>query len=179
MRKYNPEIHHRRSVRLRGYDYSEAGAYFITICTQAKQCIFGEIQHNEMFLNEYGQVAYNHWEDLPKRWNHIELGAFQVMPNHLHGILVFHPVDQAIDLSEPKMQWAKKPVLGQVVGAYCSTVSKACVKLFEDKHPGEFMGKIWQRGFHEHIIRNVKSFDQISIYIIHNPENWEKDKFFL
>jgi putative transposase len=89
MRKYDPEIHHRRSVRLRGYDYSEAGAYFVTICTREKQHLFGEIRDKEMYLNERGQIAYDQWEELTNRWKHIELGAFQVMPNHMHGIIIF------------------------------------------------------------------------------------------
>jgi REP element-mobilizing transposase RayT len=178
MRKYDPRIHHRRSVRLRGYDYSKAGAYFVTICTNGRRCLFGEIWEREMYLNGFGQIAYDVWEQLPERWKHVELGAFQIMPNHMHGILVFQPVDEAVDLSNPKLQWANKPTLGQAIGAYCSIVSTQCLQYFKQNKAGEFLEKIWQRGFHEHIIRDMAAFDRISNYIINNPANWKNDKFF-
>ena len=85
--KYNPEIHHRRSVRLKNYDYSQAGAYFITICTQNRECLFGEIIDAEMGLNEYGTIAKNEWVKLTYRYPNIELDVFQIMPNHIHGII--------------------------------------------------------------------------------------------
>jgi putative transposase len=90
--KYDPTIHHRRSIRLRDYDYSQCGAYFITICVRGRRCIFGEVQGGEMHLNPCGQIAYDEWENLPHRWPHLELGAFQIMPNHLHGILIIRDV---------------------------------------------------------------------------------------
>ncbi len=178
MRKYDPRIHHRRSVRLRGYDYSQAGAYFVTICAQGRRCLFGEIHEKEMYLNEFGQIAYDEWEKLPERWKHLELGAFQIMPNHMHGIFIIQSVEEEVDLSNPKLQWANKPTLGQVVGAYCSIVSTQCFEFMRQNEPNEYLGKVWQRGFHEHIIRDMVSFDKISNYIITNPENWENDKFY-
>src|SRR5690606_28372731 len=86
--KYNPNIHHRRSIRLKGYDYSRAGAYFITICCEGKVCRFGSVVANEMVLNEYGWIAYNEWIKLSKRFSNFELDVFQIMPNHMHGIIV-------------------------------------------------------------------------------------------
>jgi putative transposase len=180
MRKYDPTIHHRRSVRLRGYDYSQLGAYFVTICTQGRRCMFGEVIQQEMHLNDFGQAAYQAWEALPERWKHIELAPFQIMPNHMHGILLFHQVDTTgADLTNPKVKWALQPTLGDVVGAYCSIVQNECLRLWKDLFPQEQMGKVFQRNFHEHIIRHVRAFDFISNYIITNPANWEKDKFFL
>ena len=180
MKKYNPDIHHRRSVRLRGYDYSQAGAYFITKCAHNRRCIFGEIRNKEMYLNPFGEIAYREWEELPKRWQHLELGAFQIMPNHIHGVLVINDpqISQADDLSNPKIQWAKKPTVGQVVGAYDSITVTQSVKYIEGNSPDMVLGKLWQRGFHEHIIRTLESFDRISHYIINNPADWENDKFF-
>ena len=81
---------HRRSVRLPGYDYAQSGAYFVTVVTAGRQCLFGEIINDEMQLNVLGQVAQDQWEKLPKRFPFVELGAFVIMPNHLHGIIVIH-----------------------------------------------------------------------------------------
>lgn len=96
---YNPKIHHRRSVRLRGYDYAKEGIYFVTICIQNRVCLLGNIQDKRMILSPYGEIAYREWENLPNRWPHIELGEFQVMPNHIHGILVMHhPPSSIMDI---------------------------------------------------------------------------------
>src|SRR5215210_2961095 len=85
--KYNPEIHKRRSIRLKGYDYSQEGLYFITICVQNRKCLFGKIENDEMILNDAGQMVQTEWEKLTERFNNIELHEFVVMPNHFHGIL--------------------------------------------------------------------------------------------
>jgi REP element-mobilizing transposase RayT len=88
---YNPN-HHRRSIRLKGYDYSQAGLYFITICCKDKVCRFGEIENGKMILNEYGQIAYDEWAKLPERYPHVSNDVFQIMPNHVHGIIVLDDV---------------------------------------------------------------------------------------
>jgi hypothetical protein len=85
--KFNPQIHHRRSKRLKGYDYSQAGAYFITICCADRKCSFGKIEKDEMILNEFGTIACNEWNRLPERFSNFELDIFQIMPNHMHGIM--------------------------------------------------------------------------------------------
>ena len=85
--KYNPKIHHRRSVRLKGYDYSQAGLYFVTICCQEMICRFGKIINGEMLFNELGAIVYNEWLKLPQRFQNFELDVFQIMPNHIHGIV--------------------------------------------------------------------------------------------
>lgn len=90
MNKYNPHIHHRRSIRLKGYDYSQAGLYFITICCQDRICRFGNLVNGEMVLNEFGIIAYNEWLKTPEIRPNVELGAFIIMPNHMHGIIRLH-----------------------------------------------------------------------------------------
>ncbi len=85
---YNPDIHHRRSIRLKGYDYSQAGAYFVSICTNNRECLFGEITEGKMVLNEAGQMVADSWEWLAKQYDHVSLDECVVMPNHLHGIIV-------------------------------------------------------------------------------------------
>ena len=86
--KYNPHHHHRRSIRLKGYDYSAAGAYFITICCHKKECHFGKIENGAMKLNDNGTIAYDEWNKLQKRFPYFELDVFQIMPNHIHAIVV-------------------------------------------------------------------------------------------
>ncbi len=85
---YDPQKHHRRSIRLRGYDYSQAGAYFVTICTRNHESIFGQIMEGEMILNEYGQVMTECWIWLAKQFAYLDLDEWVVMPNHLHGIII-------------------------------------------------------------------------------------------
>jgi len=89
--KYDPKIHHRRSIRLKGYDYSQAGAYFVTIVTQGRAQLFGHIEHGEMILNDAGQMIVKWWNELPNKFPQITLGAFVVMPNHFHGIIIINP----------------------------------------------------------------------------------------
>ena len=89
MNRYNPAIHHRRSIRLQGYDYSRAGWYFITICAQDRLHLFGEISNGEMILNDMGQVVSNCWLDLPNHYKNVVLDESVIMPNHFHGIVVF------------------------------------------------------------------------------------------
>ena len=86
--RFDPDKHHRRSIRLKGYDYSQAGAYFVTICTKDRGCLFGEIIDGEMVLNPFGEVVQACWDDLPRHYPHVELDAFVIMPNHLHGIII-------------------------------------------------------------------------------------------
>lgn len=114
---YNPKNHHRRSIRLKGYDYSQAGAYFITICCQNMLCRFGKIT-GQMQLNEYGQIAYNEWLKLPERFPNIELDVFQIMPNHMHGIIVLKNVGTAgaglVPVQNPVQDPARNPVWNPV-----------------------------------------------------------------
>ncbi len=210
----NPKIHHRKSIRLKGYDYSQAGAYFITICCQDRECRFGKIvvgapladaQHGDaptMELNEFGQIAYNEWAKLQERFTNFELDVFQIMPNHVHGIIVlnksianvgagFTPAQNDGDTdnrvrinrnpaqndgADNRVRVNRTPTVGDIVGAYKSLVANACLKIYKSKN--KTMGKLWQRNFHEHIIRNEQSYQIISGYIINNPAKWNDDKFF-
>ena len=162
---YNPNIHHRRSIRLKGYDYSQAGAYFITICCKDRKCRFGKIVvgASVMELNECGQIAYDEWLKLSERFSNFELDVFQIMPNHMHGIIVLNDIVGA--------------TLGDIVGAYKSLVANGCLDIYKTKN--ETMGKLWQRNYYEHIIRNEQSYQTISDYIINNPAKWKDDKFFM
>lgn len=103
--KYDPFKHHRRSIRLKGYDYAQAGAYFVTICIQGSQCLLGRIVDGEMKLNAAGEMVCQEWFALPERFRTIELDAFVVMPNHIHGIIVLHepPVGAGLVIAQNQM----------------------------------------------------------------------------
>ena len=169
---YNPNIHHRRSIRLKGYDYSQAGLYFITICCENREHRFGKIENGEMILNEYGQIAFDEWLKTTKIRNNVELGAFIVMPNHMHGIIVLNHVVGAGFTPAP----TKPATIGDIAGAYKSLVTNACIGICNSQNIR--LGKLWQRNYHEHIIRDEQSYQRISEYIINNPAKWAEDKFF-
>ena len=201
---YNPTLHHRRSIRLKGYDYSQAGMYFITMCVQKHICLFGKIVDNEMILNENGQIAYNEWTKLSERYPNVLLDVFQIMPNHIHGIIVLNAVGatlavalndyDAVALNDTQNDElvAKNdeiganladratarvaPTIGNIIGAYKSLVANQCLEIYKSKN--EYMGKLWQRNYWEHIIRNDNAYQHIANYIINNPANWNDDKFF-
>ncbi|HCR70703.1 MAG TPA: hypothetical protein DIW23_04600, partial [Anaerolineae bacterium] len=101
MPKFDPKIHHRRSIRLKDYDYSQAGAYYVTIVTWHREFLFGEIVNGEMKLNERGKIVKECWHEIPNHFENVQLGAFVIMPNHVHGIIVIYENRDATNLSHP------------------------------------------------------------------------------
>ena len=185
---YDPKKHHRRSVRLKGWDYSSPGAYFVTICTQYRECLFGEIQNDDMELNRLGQIVRDRWNRIPHHFKHVQLDAFQIMPNHIHGILFIvnvvgakHSHIESIQVENKFIRNAsplrKRPhgtqpgSLSAIMQNYLSMTSRNINQLRNT--PG---AKLWQRNYYEHIIRNEKELNQIRDYIIGNPLKWESDK---
>jgi putative transposase len=178
--KYNPNLHHRRSTRLTGYDYALAGAYFITICTQNRRCIFGEVINGEMILNQYGQIAYNEWLKTSDLRPNVSLDVFVVMPNHMHAIIVMvqendhdrslAPSAFELRTDQPAPFQSPSNTVGAVVRGYKGAVAKQL-------HSLNFEGQVWQRNYHDHIIRDEQSYHNISYYIIDNPKKWSEDRF--
>ena len=167
---YNPQIHHRRSIRLNNYDYTQEGAYFITICTKNKQGIFGDIKQGEMKLNLLGTFARDYWQEIPQHFPHIKLDVFVMMPNHSHGILW---LVQKIKPEEQPRSFGKM-IPGSipcVIRSYKSAVTKKINQICN--HKG--ISSVWQRNFYEHIHQNEESLEAIRNYIINNPVNWEND----
>ena len=99
--RYDPEKHHRRSIRLSGYDYSQAGAYFVTVCTQNRQCLFGEIVDGEMGLTQYGREVARCWEWLDRQYQHVDLDGWVVMPNHLNGVIMIDDIGRGGSRTAP------------------------------------------------------------------------------
>ncbi|MBL7994462.1 transposase [bacterium] len=178
--KFNPDIHHRRSIRIKGYDYSRPGAYFITICTQHRNRVFGQIMDGNMVLNELGRIVEYTWNDLVNHIDHIKLDSFVVMPNHVHGIIVIIndivgavPVVGAGSESAPTKPapTRKRYGLTEIVRQFKTFSSRRINQI--RKIPGI---PVWQRNYYEHIIRNDNAIHRIREYIAHNPRNWENDK---
>ena len=244
--------HNRESIRLSGYDYSRQGYYFITICIHdRKQRLFGDIIDKKMVFTELGNIAFNQFEYLPKRFPNIKLDEFQIMPNHVHAVIQIHTphnstanivgatlavahdragaspaptkttvahdanavahdragaspaptkttvahdanavahdragaspapteiiktVKMKTETAETKPENMKTNTIGDIVGAYKSLVANACLKIYKSKN--ERMGKLWQRNYFEHIIRDNKSLYFIRNYIRENPVNWFVD----
>lgn len=160
----------RRSIRLKGHDYSQPGYYFITICTQNRRCQFGRMVNAAFVMNDVGQVVQQCWNDIPLHFPHMKLDVFVVMPNHIHGILliVHRPAD-----SMGTEQFGK-PVPGSIstiIRSFKSAVTRHINNLRQT--PG---ARLWQRNYWEHIVRNENELNRIREYIVRNPQNWEMDR---
>ncbi len=167
---FDPLIHHRRSVRLKGYDYAQAGAYFVTICVFRKRCVFGRVQHDVMNLNRFGFMARDCWLEIPQHYPTVELDEWQVMPNHMHGILV---ITDNTNANQPaKFGESKRGSLATIINRYKGAVTRQISEARQTKT------KVWQDGFHDHIIHNERELDSIRRYIIENPLHWATDKHY-
>ncbi|NES25190.1 MAG: transposase [Symploca sp. SIO3E6] len=162
---------YRRSIRLQGYDYSKPGAYFITICTNNRECLFGEIDNQQMEINELGEIVIDFWLYLPTRYPNLELDAFVIMPNHVHGILVITEAIEQLpqrELSQQKQR--RKMLLPKVVGYFKMNSAKAV-----NQRRLSSGRSLWQPNYYERIIRNEAELDRIRRYIINNPAKWDQD----
>lgn len=176
------------SVRLPGYDYGRNGAYFITICTANRQCFFGDITEGQMMLNPMGQWADQLWTHIPDQFPFVKLGRHIVMPNHVHGILIIDKPGTGIGRdainrvstsrnNEPFPQknggfaGDKNPMFHQNVARIIRWYKGRCTYEIRKIH-ADFA---WQSRYHDHIIRNERSYQNISNYIIQNPRNWATD----
>ena len=165
-RRYNRFVHNRRSVRLKGYDYTKPGAYFVTVVTRDRKSWFGDVLDGEMQLNDMGQLVTNAWESIATQYSYVKPDAYILMPNHLHGIIV--TTEQ--DTDHTKKSGPPRKPLGRLIGAF-KTMSTNRVNLNQST-PG---WTLWQRGFYDHVIRNDRERDRVREYIVHNPKTWESD----
>ncbi|MBP6386701.1 MAG: hypothetical protein KA313_10100 [Pseudarcicella sp.] len=194
--KFNPDIHHRKSIRLNEYDYSQEGLYFITMCVQNRENIFGDIENHKLTLNPLGEIAQKEWLNTINIRDNIKLHEFIIMPNHIHGI-----IEITKNKSKPEdNQGFKSPT--QTIGSIVRGFKIATIKQIKeyiskgelqfaptsertdiDKGELQFAPtiknldyKIWQRNYYEHIIKDEKAYKNISSYILTNPERWIEDK---
>jgi len=201
--KFDPQKHHHRSIRLKEYDYTAPGAYFITLVSWQRENIFGEILDGGIKLNQFGQIAKQQWEKLPRRFRHIELDEFVIMPNHVHGIIVISAdrMGTAGDVYNNEAESSRRAdCMGTAGDVYNNKAESSC------RAPSERFGQpvsgsiptivrsykssvsyrinlmrgtrgdpIWQRNYYEHIVRDVREWNRINQYIIDNPFNWRDD----
>lgn len=167
--KFDPQKHHRRSIRLKGYDYSLAGAYFVTIVAWRREMLFGDVVDGTAVLNELGEIVRDEWERTAIVRPNVELGEYVVMPNHFHGILVF--VDDFVGATRRVAPTLRPNSLGAVVGQFKSIVTKRINRL------QNVAGRpVWQRNYYERTIRNNREMDRIHRYIQSNPSMWAEDE---
>ena len=181
-------MHHRRSIRLKEYDYSSTGAYFVTICTQNRECLFGDITDCKMELNHAGSMVQNVWGELLVRFPNMDLDKFIIMPNHFHGIVVLPPPRRGESCIRPCSDDHKtgdhkdRPngtlpgTLGRITQAFKSITTHKYISGVRQNRWSSFPGKLWQRNYYEHVIRNDDELNRIREYIINNPLQWESDR---
>ena len=155
----------RQSIRLKNYDYSKSGYYYITMCTENRTCIFGNIFNGKMVLNDVGKIVNDVLLTIPKRFDNVGLDEFVIMPNHIHGIVII--VGAGVS----------RPILGQIIGhfKYQSTKHINNLSGSENPTPTIEIKKIFQRNYYEHIIRNEIELNKIREYIKNNPLFWNQD----
>ena len=197
---YKLEKHHRRSIRLKGYDYTREGAYYFTICCHQRRCLLGEIKDGVMHLNLIGTTVKAVWDSLPRHFPLIELDAFVIMPNHVHGIIVItdstgnynpnrrgeafvsgcnntppqfsstnaSPFPECNDTSLPR--GTRSGSIGAILQNFKSVATRRVNRMTRNS------GTLWQRNYHEEIIRNEKALENIRRYIVENPLSWDEDE---
>ncbi|WP_409965895.1 hypothetical protein PIECOFPK_02248 [Mycovorax composti] len=217
---YNPNIHHRKSIRLKGYDYTQAGLYFITICVQNRECLLGTIRRGEptcspnttpqpeMILNDAGKMVQKWYYELENKFADIRCHEMIIMPNHFHCIIenVGHTVGADLRVC-PDTNIADTNILGEqetnilgehgnnilgehetnILGEHIGSPLHRVVQWFKTMTTNEYIrgvktlgwkpfdGKLWQRNYWEHIIRNENEYNRIAQYILKNPQNWDND----
>ena len=189
---FSPNIRHRRSIHLKGYDYSQHGAYFVTICVSPRHNLFGDIENGEMRLNEFGRVVESVWRGLPEHFTGTDLDEFVIMPDHFHGILnIFESPVGAKQGSSASPAFDLRGKQGEAGETFASplphgTISGSCAAIIQNfksistrkinkirENPG---CPVWQRDYYERIIRNETELGKAREYIVNNPLKWKPDK---
>ena len=161
----------RKEQRLKNYDYSQNGAYFITICSQNRLCLFGKIENRKMILNHAGMMIYNKFSEIAKIYPGIQIDKFVIMPNHLHTIMVIQ--------HDSGTTQGSFPTISEYIQRFKSLTTKLYIDGVKKGIYPPFDNKIWQKSFYDHIIRNEKEYQNIWEYIDLNPYKWEDDKYYI
>ena len=177
---FDPKIYHRHSIRLLGYDYSQAGGYYVTIVAQLRESFFGKICGRGMIFSDAGRMVSIEWMALQERFPNIETNIFQVMPNHLHGIIFIHnpgPVGTGLVPAHATRATTRvAPTLGEIIGAFKSITTHKYIQGVDKFAWPIFYKKLWQRNYYEHILRDQADYERVAGYILDNPGNWDKDE---
>lgn len=167
----------RRSIRLADYNYSLAGAYFITICIKDRRSILGDIKNGNVDLSPIGEIAHQFWKEIPDHFEYVELDAFIIMPNHLHGMIFLTSDCRGVQLNTPEMTAAndyksispKQGTLSVIIPTFKAAVTTECRR-------GKCHFSGWQRNYYEHIVRSEDELGRIREYIVNNPLQWQFDR---
>ena len=170
-----PTTHRRRSLRLPRFDYTQQGAYFVTICTRNRACLLGDIVEGRMHLSEAGRLAQAVWEDLPHHYPHVQIDVWVIMPNHMHGIVILAEAqatedDMPVDVGAGLKPAPTRHGLPEILRAF-KTFSARRINALHNTVGTPF----WQRNYYEHIIRNEAALNRIRQYIADNPARWAED----
>ncbi len=204
--RYDPTRHHRRSIRLQGYDYSQAGAYFVTICTQNRAFLFGEIADGRMVLNDAGRMVKTVWDEIPQYYPGIDIDACQIMPNHIHGIIILvgagpracpvtpgpracpmitgpvpapqpqRPTPTARSWGQSRNTTGAGLSLPDVVHRFKTMTTKRYIDGVKQYGWPRFNARLWQRNYWEHVVRHENELNRIRRYIMANPAKWASDR---
>lgn len=194
---FNPSIHNRRSIRMQGWDYSQAGLYFVTICVFKKKSIFGDIVSGKMIFNDAGKIANDCWLEIPIHFPNVVLHEHIIMPNHVHGIIELHNNGDITDTVgvenfQPLQSQSQQPqqkskfqhpqqnefqnMIPHSIGAIVKGFKIGVTKWVRNN--GDIQ-TVWQRNYWDHIIRDEQSYQRIAYYIANNPAKWQDDKLFI
>jgi REP element-mobilizing transposase RayT len=193
--RHDPDQHHRRSIRLAGYDYAQFGAYFLTLCAYNRQCTFGEIAGDSVQLNAWGEIVREEWLRTAAMRHDVTLDEFIIMPNHMHmvvllagqgdhnGRMQFAPTDPARGDDAGRMQFAPTQragdarirgtatrAIGSIVQGFKGAVTRRINQLRASSEP-----PVWQRNYYEHVVRDEKTLNAVREYILNNPARWAED----
>ena len=180
-------IKQRKTIRLKKYNYSDAGWYYVTICTQNMECLFGDIIDNQMNLNQFGKIVKQYWLEIQKHFNNIELDEYIIMPNHVHGIVVIRnakpfvgndhrvvPFNNQVGHDGPTLR--NTQLLFRIIQWFKTITTNVYIKGVKNKQYPRFNKRIWQKSFYDHVIRNEFDLNRIRQYIRDNPLNWDNDR---
>ena len=166
----------RKSLRLQGYDYTQYNFYFVTVCVKDRQNRFGEIRNGEMMSNDAGRMVDESWQEIPKRFGNCRLDVYVIMPNHIHGIIEINNNVEA-GSPGPNPEGGETPPLrieslSDMMGYFKYQSTKRINVLLNSQGRS-----VWQRSFHDHIIRNEQALNHIREYVQTNPARWSEDAF--
>ncbi len=187
--KYNPDIHHRKSIRLKEYDYSKNGIYFITICTHNRENLFGEIIDGKMIINDAGKMVEKEILKTNEIRENIKIEEYIIMPNHIHFLieivevlLLAHPnitknnsINNKTDIEERICQQQTHTMQSNTIGSIVNHIKSKITKWYRQNTD---IYCVWQRNYYENIIKNEEMYQKVSEYIKNNPQKWTDDKYY-
>jgi putative transposase len=184
------DVHNRRSIRLKEYNYSQPGYYFVTVCVEDRRNLFSDIEDGKITLNDAGFMVQAAWDEIPEYYNGIDIDVFQIMPNHFHGIIIVGagpracPNDEQFNQRGDEQSGQPRGVaptlsLGDIVGRFKSLTTTKYIHGIKNNNWPPFKKCFWQRNYYEHVIRDDNDLNRIREYIVNNPAKWEEDEYYV